>query len=178
MTPKTTSSSAIPRRGYAATISERNIMPQSDHFAVSDAVRKSFQPILQALPLIREALAGQPDIVTVRPGYQYPTGGEPVPSAVVAVIPGAAPVGAQELQGQFGVPVLVTDATVEEQLAQIDSAPVTFGTSRGTNAWALGAMVPNEAVIAFAPPKRGPYEPPDPPNLPLVEEKMGLTVCV
>ena len=153
-------------------------MPQSDAFAVSDAVRESFQPVLQALPLIREALAGQSDVVTVRPGYQYPTGGEAVPSAVVAVIPGSAPVSAQELQGQFGVPVLVTDATVEEQLAQIDAAPVTFGTPASANVSALEAMLRDEAVIAFAPPKRGTYEPPDTPNLPLVEEKMGLTVCV
>ena len=59
-------------------------MAQSDAFVVSDAVRESFQPVLQALPLIREAVAGQPDVVTVRPGYQYPANGDPVPSAVVA----------------------------------------------------------------------------------------------
>jgi PLD-like domain len=153
-------------------------MPRSDALAVSDAVRESFQPVLQALPLIRDALAGRPDIVNIRPGYQYPDGGEPVPSAVVAVVPDTMPVSAQELQEQFGVPVSVTDATVEEQLAQIDAAPVAFETAGGATVSPLEAMLRDEAVIAFAPPKRGTYEPMDPPNLPLVEEKMGLTVCV
>ena len=153
-------------------------MAQSDAFAVSDAVRESFQPVLQALPLIREAVAGQPDVVTVRPGYQYPANGDPVPSAVVAVIPGTAPVSTQELQGQFGVPVVVTDATVDEQLAQIDAAPVAFGTPGGATVSPLESMLRDEVVIAFAPPKRGTYEPPARPNLPLVEEKMVLTVCV
>jgi hypothetical protein len=134
-------------------------MAQSDAFAVSDAVRESFQPVLQALPLIREAVAGQPDVVTVRPGYQYPANGDPVPSAVVAVIPGTAPVSTQELQGQFGVPVVVTDATVDEQLAQIDAAPVAFGTPGGATVSPLESMLRDEVVIAFAPPRRGTYEP-------------------
>ena len=127
---------------------------------------------------VREALAGQQDVVTVRPGYQYPEGGDPVPSAVVAVVPGTTPVSAEELEGRFGVPVSVTDATVEEQLAQMDTAPVAFGTPGGATVSPLEAMLRDEAVIAFAPPKRGTYEPQDPPNLPLVKEEMGLTICV
>ena len=146
--------------------------------AVSEDVRESFQPVLQALPEVRDALAGQQDVVTVRPGYQYPASGDPVPSAVVAVIPGTTPVSAQELEGQFGVPVSVTDATVEEQLAQMDAAPVAFGTPGGATVSPLESMLRDEVVIAFAPPKRGTYEPPARPNLPLVEEKMVLTICV
>jgi hypothetical protein len=153
-------------------------MPQPDVLAVSEDVRESFQPVLQALPEVRDALAGQQDVVTVRPGYQYPAGGDSVPSVVVAVVPDTTPVSAGELEGRFGVPVSVTDATVEEQLAQMDTAPVAFGTPGGATVSPLEAMLRDEAVIAFAPPKRGTYEPQDPPNLPLVEEEMGLTICV
>jgi len=153
-------------------------MPQPDVLAVSEDVRESFQPVLQALPEVRDALAGEQDVVTVRPGYQYPAGGDPVPSVVVAVVPDTTPVSAGELEGRFGVPVSVTDATVEEQLAQMDTAPVAFGTPGGATVSPLEAMLRDEAVIAFAPPKRGTYEPQDPPNLPLVQEEMGLTVCV
>ena len=153
-------------------------MPQPDVLAVSEDVRESFQPVLQALPEVRDALAGEQDVVTVRPGYQYPAGGDPVPSVVVAVVPDTTPVSAGELEGRFGVPVSVTDATVEEQLAQMDTAPVAFGTPGGATVSPLEAMLRDEVVIAFAPPKRGTYEPQDPPNLPLVEEEMGLTICV
>jgi PLD-like domain len=153
-------------------------MPQPDVLAVSEDVRESFQPVLQALPEVRDALAGQQDVVTVRPGYQYPAGGDSVPSVVVAVVPDTTPVSAGELEGRFRVPVSVTDATVEEQLAQMDTAPVAFGTPGGATVSPLEAMLRDEAVIAFAPPKRGTYEPQDPPNLPLVEEEMGLTICV
>jgi hypothetical protein len=153
-------------------------MPQPDVLAVSEDVRESFQPVLQALPEVRDALAGQQDVVGVRPGYQYPEGGDPVPSVVVAVVPDTTPVSAEELEGRFGVPVSVTDATVEEQLAQMDTAPVAFGTPGGATVSPLEAMLRDEVVIAFAPPKRGTYEPQDPPNLPLVQEEMGLTVCV
>jgi hypothetical protein len=62
-------------------------MPQPDVLAVSEDVRESFQSVLQALPEVRDALAGQQDVVTVRPGYQYPAGGDSVPSVVVAVVP-------------------------------------------------------------------------------------------
>jgi hypothetical protein len=150
----------------------------TDVLVISDAVRNSFQPVLQALPEIRDALAGEQDVVTVRPGYQYPDGGDPVPCVVVAVVPDTSSVSAVDLQSQFGVPVSVADATVEEQLVQMDTRPVAFALPEGASVSSLEAMLRDEAVIAFAPPKRGTYQPLDPSNLPLVEEEMGLTICV
>lgn len=152
-------------------------MTDTGGLAVSPAIRDSFQPVLQALPLIRDALVNRPDVIAVRPGYQYSSDGRAVPSAVVAVIPDTAPVKAQDLQQQFGVPVSVADATVEEQLTQTDAGPAAFGAPNATIS-VLEALLRDEAVVAFAPPKRGTYEPLDPPNLPLVEEQMALTVCV
>ena len=59
-------------------------------------------------------------MVIVRPGYQYPAGGRPVPSAIVAVVPGTNPVNADELQAQFDVPVSVAEATVDEHVHAVD----------------------------------------------------------
>ena len=39
-------------------------------------------------------------------------------------------------------------------------------------------LLGGEEAIEFGPPKTGSYEEPDPPNLPLVNEKMELTICV
>ena len=153
-------------------------MSPSDTLGISDAVRESFQPVLQALPRIRDALADRPDVVIVRPGYQYPAGGRPVPSAIVAVVPGTTPVNADELQAQFDVPVSVAEATVDEQLVRVDAVPAAVGAVAAANVSALEAMLSDEIVVVFAPPKRGSYKPPEPPNLPLVEEEMALTVCV
>ena len=58
----------------------------------------------------------------IRPGYQYPPAGQPVPAIVVAVTPGTAPVKAAELETKFGVPFSVIDATVEEQVAAAQQA--------------------------------------------------------
>ena len=84
---------------------------------VSDAVRRTFEPVMKALGPVRRTLAQVKDVVTVRPGYSYPDNGKPVPALVVAVTPGTAPVKADELENRFDVAFTVTDATVEEQLA-------------------------------------------------------------
>ena len=39
-------------------------------------------------------------------------------------------------------------------------------------------LLGGEEAIEFGPPKTGSYEEPDRPNLPLVNEKMELTICV
>jgi hypothetical protein len=151
----------------------------TDIVSVSPEVRESFAPILSVLERARAELAPQPDVAAVRPGYKYPAGGAPEPALIVAVTPGTQPVTGTALSAKYGVPVVVEDATVEEQMARLASAaPVSFATPAGPTASAFEDLISGEAVIAFAPPKSGTYEPPDPPNLPLVEEAMELTVCV
>ena len=39
-------------------------------------------------------------------------------------------------------------------------------------------MLGGEEPLAFAPPKTGSYQEPNPPDLPLVKEPMELTICV
>ena len=69
-------------------------------------------------------------MVAVRPGYEYPSSGEPVPGRRRG---GQAGHGAgrrpADLAVKFGVPFSVTDATVEEQVAAIqrEEGPVSFG---------------------------------------------------
>jgi hypothetical protein len=148
---------------------------------VSDDVRTSFEPVLKALVQVREALASEKDVVTVRPGYHYLPTGKPVPAVVVAVTPGTAPVNAADLAKKFGVAFTVTDATVEEQVAaqEKETAPVAFGPAEGPTSSAFEALLTgDEEAIEFGPPKAGAYEPLDPPDLPLVEEKMKVTICV
>jgi hypothetical protein len=146
---------------------------------LSPAVRASFEPITKALPMLRQQLANVADVVTTRPGYKYPSdGGKPVPAIVVAVTPGTTPVDGGALEKKFGVPVTVIDATVEEQVATEQRQPVSFGLPDGAMASAFEQMLSGEAVLDFAPPKTGSYEEPNPPNLPLVKEKMKLTICV
>src|SRR6202453_1439933 len=150
----------------------------SDIVSVSPAVRESFAPILAGRERARAELAPQPDAAAVRPGYKYGEG-PPQPALIVAVTPGTQPVTASALSAKYGVPVVVEDATVEEQMARLaTAAPVSFATPAGLTASAFEDLISGEAVIAFAPPKGGTYEPPDPPNLPLVGEAMELTVCV
>ena len=151
----------------------------SDIVSVSPAVRESFAPILAVLERARADLAPQPDVAAVRPGYKYHPGGAPEPALIVAVTPGTQPVTEGALSAKYGVTVVVEDATVEEQMARLTSAaPVSFATPAGPTASAFETLISGEAIIAFAPPKSGTYEPPEPPNLPLVEEAMELTVCV
>jgi hypothetical protein len=151
----------------------------SDVVSVSPAVRESFAPVLAVLERARAELAPQPDVAAVRPGYKYPPGAPPEPALIVAVTPGAQPVAESALSAKYSIPVVVEDATVEEQMARLTSAaPVSFATPAGPTASAFENLISGEAVIVFAPPKSGTYEPTDPPNLPLVNEAMELTVCV
>jgi hypothetical protein len=145
---------------------------------VTDDVRAAFEPITRALGPVRQELAAAQDVVTTRPGYKYPSDGEPVPAIVVAVTPGTSPVQADALETKFGVPFAVTDATVEEQLAAATAQPVAFATPEGSMVSAFEKLLGGDEVLAFAPPKSGAYEEPDPPNLPLVKEQMALTICV
>jgi hypothetical protein len=134
---------------------------------------------MKNLDRVRRDLAAEKDVAAVRPGYEYPAAGKPLPSIVVAVTPGTAPVKAAELQKKFGVPVTVTDATVEEQVAAGNrEAALSFGTTEGPTVSTFEKMLGGEEALEFGPPKTGSYEGLRPPMLPRVEEKMGLTVCV
>jgi hypothetical protein len=146
----------------------------------SDQVRDAFAPILKALGQVRKALAGNKDVVAVRPGYHYPATGAPVPAVVVAVTPGTTPVKAPDLVKQFGVAFSVADATVEEQLAAAEKqkGPVAFAGPEGPTASAFEALLTGAEVPAFGPPKTGAYEPLEPSQLPLVDERMKATICV
>jgi hypothetical protein len=151
----------------------------SDIVSVSPAVRESFVPILAVLEPARTELAPHPDVAAVRPAYKYGQTRPPQPALTVAATPGTQPATESALSAKYGVPVVVEDATVEEQMALLTSAaPVSFATPPGPTASAFENLISGEVVIAFAPPKSGSYEPPDPPNLPLVAEVMQLTVCV
>jgi hypothetical protein len=146
---------------------------------LSDSVRASFEPIMKALGPTRQALSAVKEVMAVRPGYRYPVTGDPVPAVVVAVTPGTTPTNAAELEKQFGVPFTVADATVEEQLAAATKeSPLSFGLPAGPTMSALETLLSGEEAVSFGPPKTGSYEEPNPPNLPLVKEKMGLTICV
>jgi phosphatidylserine/phosphatidylglycerophosphate/cardiolipin synthase-like enzyme len=94
------------------------------------------------------------------------------------VTPGTKPVQESDLQGKFGVPFTVIDATVEEQVAAVEKKPISFGTPGGAMVSAFENLLGGDTVIDFAPPKSGSYKEPTPPNLPLVEEPMQLTICV
>jgi phospholipase D-like protein len=144
----------------------------------STAVRASFEPIMKTIDAVRGQLDNVKDVVAVRPGYKYPPAAKPVPAIVVAVRPGTAPLQAAELEQKFGVAFTLTDATVEEQMAVAHQQPLSFGTPGGSMVSAFEKMLGADATLAFAPPKRGSYQEPDPPNLPLVEEPMELTICV
>jgi phospholipase D-like protein len=144
----------------------------------SDAVRAAFEPIMQALGAVRQQLMTVKAVVATRPGYKYPAGADPVPAVVVAVTPGTAPVHADDLEKKFAVPFVVADATVEEQIASAQASPVSFGSPEGSTVSALERLLGGEEMLAFAPPKTGSYEEPNPPNLPSVQEKMELTICV
>lgn len=155
-------------------------MSEAGVFQVPDSIRTSFEPILKALGPVRQALSAVMDVAAVRPGFYYPTTGKPVPAVVVAVTPGTTPVSAADLSSRFGVAFSVTEATVEEQVAAMDKGQeaVAFGVTEGPTLSAFEALLSGEEVAAFGPPKSGAYEPLDPPDLPLVDAKMKLTICV
>jgi hypothetical protein len=156
-------------------------MKENDILTISDRVRSSFAPVLKVLGPVRQALVKVKDVVTVRPGYYYPTTGKPVPAIVLAVTPGTKPVRAADLMKQYGVAFSVTDATVEEQVAAIEreTEGVAFGPTEGPTASAFEALLTgDEEAVEFGPPKTGAYEPLDPPDLPLVKDTMKVTICV
>lgn len=153
-------------------------MDQSNILKPSDAVRAAFEPVMKVLGQVRGELSNVKDVISTRPGYKYPPTEDPVPALVVAVIPGTAPVNAADLEKRFTVPFTVTDATVEEQIAAAQARPVSFASPEGSTVSAFETMLGGEETLPFAPPKSGSYEEPDPPNLPLVTEKMDLTICV
>lgn len=153
-------------------------MDESDIPQLSEAVKASFAPIMKAVGAVRAQLSETADVIVVRPGYKYPAEGKPIPAIVVAVTPGTKPVQEGELQAKFGVPFAVIDATVEEQVATAQKKPVSFGTPGGAMVSAFEKLLGGDTVIDFAPPKTGGYQEPEPPNLPLVEEPMQLTICV
>lgn len=145
---------------------------------VSEAVQASFDPVMKAIGQARQELAAVKDVVATRPGYKYLPDGKPLPAIVVAVMPGTAPVQAAALEAKFSVPFTVIDATVEEQMAADNRQPVSFGLPDGSMVSAFEKMLGGEEALAFLPPKTGAYEEPKPPNLPLVKEKMEMTICV
>jgi hypothetical protein len=147
---------------------------------LSSEVSKDFDPILRALGPVRQALNTVADVVTVRPGYHYPEKGEPVPAIVVAVTPGTTPVSVTKLAHEYRVPFRVTDATVEEQLAATKpkERPTAYSLAPAPTKSALETLLTGGGIIAFAAPKKGAYQPLKPPKLPLVNEKMKLTICV
>jgi hypothetical protein len=153
-------------------------MDDSDLPEISGAVKASFEPIMTAIDGIRAQLLEVKDVIAVRPGYAYPPHGKPVPAVVVAVTPGTAPVQAAELETKFGVAFTVIDATVEEQIAAAAKKPVSFGTPGGSMVSAFEKLLGGDAPLVFLPPKTGSYKEPQPPNLPLVNEAMELTICV
>ena len=63
-------------------------------------------------------------------------------------------------------------------MAADDRQPVSFGMPDGSMVSAFEKMLGGEEPLDFLPPKTGAYEEPDPPNLPLVKEKMEMTICV
>jgi hypothetical protein len=148
---------------------------------VSDTVRASFVPVLNALSPVRQALQADKDVLMVRPGYYYPDTGKPVPAVVVAVTPGTDPVNAADLARRFRVAVSVIDATVEEQLAALRRGEaLSFGEIKGDLAVSatFETLLTGEDVTEFGPPKTGAYEPLDPDKLPLIDEPMKATICV
>jgi hypothetical protein len=153
-------------------------MDQSGIPKPSDAVRAAFEPVMKVLGQVRQELSNVKDVVSTRPGYKYPPAEDPLPAIVVAVTPGTAPVNVADLEKRFAVPFTVTDATVEEQMAAAQARPVSFASPEGSTVSAFEKMLGGEETLPFGPPKTGSYEEPDPTNLPLVEEKMDLTICV
>lgn len=144
---------------------------------ISEDVKASFEPIMKAIGQVRQQLSGIKDVVATRPGYKYAGDARPVPAVVVAVTPGTKPVQADTLETKFAVPFTVIDATVEEQLAADDKQPVSFA-SGGSVVSAFEKMLGGDEPLPFLPPKTGAYEEPNPPNLPLVKERMEMTICV
>ena len=120
------------------------------------------------------------DVAAVRPGYYLPPTGQPLPVVVVAMVPGTPrdPVNADTLAHKFGVPVTVVDATPEEQIAALQKREGVVSFGMEVPAISAFERMLRDVALEFAPPKTGNYEPLQPPDLPLVEERMHITLCV
>src|SRR5690242_6401641 len=74
----------------------------------------AFREVLNLIPTVREAVAGDPEVIHVRPGYDDALR----PAIVVMVIPGLGDSLAARLAHiDGGFPIIVAEASVEEQLA-------------------------------------------------------------
>src|SRR5450759_3912191 len=104
-------------------------MDDTDTPQLSDATKASFQPIMKAIGAVRAQLTDVKDVIAIRPGYQYPPEGKPVPAIVV--------------------PFTGIYATVEEQLTVAQKAPVSFGTPGGSMVSAFETLLKGEAVLDF-----------------------------
>ena len=157
-------------------------MTPSRILTISDQVKASFDPVMKALNPLRQELSPVTDVAAVRPGYYLPPTGQPLPAVVVAMMPGTPrdAVNADALAHKFGVPVMVVDATPEEQVAALQKheGMVSFAMEVPAISAFERMLGVEQAVLEFAPPKTGNYEPLKPPDLPLVEEPMQVTVCV
>src|SRR5271157_158958 len=122
---------------------------------ISGAVRALFEPIVKALGPARQALAKVADVIAVRPGYDYTVASAPVPAVVVAIRPGTESLDAAGLARQLGVPVSVTDASVDEQIAAIqrDEGPMAFGVLSAALTSPLETLLIGEEPVEFALPK-------------------------
>lgn len=128
-----------------------------------------FAAVLQALEQSREELRELPGLAVARPGYTL-SGGRAEPALVLAFHPPLPPVDVAAWSQRWKVPVRATVASAEEQL-QGAGAPAFKS--------ALQHLLQPE-VEAFAPPRRGNYEPPsgpDAPELATITAKMEVTVC-
>ena len=96
-------------------------MTQQNILRLSDAVRSSFEPVMQALGPARIELTRSEEVAAVRPGYLLPREGVPEPAVVVAVVPGTPrdAIDVTALARQYGVPFSAVDATPEEQLSAL-----------------------------------------------------------
>jgi hypothetical protein len=155
-------------------------MDQSGILKVSDEVRVSFEPVMEALRRVRQELLAVKDVVAVRPGFDYSQTEDPVPALVVAVIPGTAPAKASELQNKYGVRFVLTDATVEEQqtVARLVDGTVSFSLPEMHTVSTFEKLLDGAQAIDFGLPKTGSYDALQPLDLPLIKEKMDLTICV
>jgi hypothetical protein len=72
----------------------------------------------------------------------------------------------------------VIEATVEEQEAAAGAKPLSFSAPEGPTVSAFEKLLGGEEALEFGPPKTGSYEELNPPNLPLVNEAMDVTICV
>jgi hypothetical protein len=153
-------------------------MSDPNLISISPAVREAFAPILQAVARARRDLAGEKDVAAVRPDTI--PGGRPAAAGPgrrrhAGRAPGRRSRPRKEIQRsgrRHGRDRRGAGGEAVRGRACIIRNPGRPGCIAFEN------LISGEEVVQFAPPKSGSYEPLDPPNLPLVEEPMELTVCV